>query len=157
MRSILIVALLVTACTGSPQPTATGPATLPPTSAVAPTFAPAATSPPVPAAIATMPPPVTAAPTLRPAPTAAVTTAPSPAVDRASIVAQACLGTQYERCVESLLLIMDMAPGSLVAICDYSDGTGDIVLIEDEAEAEGTCSADGMISPSRVVTVLRLP
>ena len=68
-----------------------------------------------------------------------------------------CRASGYVGCLEGLTLIAATAPGSLIAICDYRDGTGDIVLIEDASDAESECSADGSISPSRVVGVAQLP
>jgi hypothetical protein len=59
--------------------------------------------------------------------------------------------------MDSFKLAISMVPGDLVAVCDYSDRTGDIVLIDAIREAEDACSADGQISPSRVVAVGRLP
>jgi hypothetical protein len=56
----------------------------------------------------------------------------------------------------SLALVVEQAPGSLIAICDYRDGTGDIVLLDSAAEAEDECSGGGLISPSEVVAVIQL-
>ncbi len=83
--------------------------------------------------------------------------APPVDTDAAAIAAQACAQTQYERCVESVLTAIDTLPGSPVAICEYEEGQGDVVFIDAEAEAEGACSGDGLISPSRVVAVVQLP
>jgi hypothetical protein len=50
-----------------------------------------------------------------------------------------------------------MDPGTLLAVCAYGDGTGDVVRIEKEGDAEAQCSGDGLIAPSKVVRVVRLP
>jgi hypothetical protein len=95
-------------------------------------------------------------PTLRPEATLATGTS-EPSGSLRVLAEEACLGTEYTNCVEGLLSIAQTAPGSLVAICDYGNATGDIVIIGSEAEAESKCSAAGTISPSRVVGVLQLP
>jgi hypothetical protein len=77
--------------------------------------------------------------------------------DPTGFASATCTDTTYARCIEGLLTIMSLAPGSLVAICEYDLGTGDVVLIEDADEAEAACSADGLISPSQVVSVVMLP
>ncbi len=83
---------------------------------------------------------------------------PPPAdTEAAAVAARACADAQYERCVQSVLTAIDTVPGSLVAICDYEDGQGDVVFIDAESEAEDACSGDGLISPSRVVAVVQLP
>jgi hypothetical protein len=46
-----------------------------------------------------------------------------------------CGSTTYERCEASFDLIVSMVPGELVAVCEYSGGTGDIVLLETPADA----------------------
>jgi hypothetical protein len=80
-----------------------------------------------------------------------------PSVDVRTLAEEACLSTEYPNCVSGLLLIAQTGPGSLVAICDYGNETGDIVIIDSESEAEAECSRDGAISPVRVVGVLQLP
>lgn len=69
----------------------------------------------------------------------------------------ACAETGYSRCVESVMAAQGFGSGSLIAICDYGDRTGDVVLIDSEADAEDECSGGGAISPSRVVDVLTIP
>jgi hypothetical protein len=102
--------------------------------------------------------PAGTAPTQDATPPSLSTPATSPPVsDFAAIAASACADTTYRRCIESLISMSELVPGSLVAVCDYSDGTGDVVIIEREADAEAECSGDGLISPSRVVTVVQLP
>jgi hypothetical protein len=54
-----------------------------------------------------------------------------------SFAEQACEGTQYVRCVKNVSEMTTLAPGKLIAICEYADGEGDIVLIDSEADAEG--------------------
>jgi hypothetical protein len=110
----------------------------------------------------TAPPPSTtsAAPTsAAPASASPTSAAPvnSPSQELRNLAEEACLATEYTNCVDGLLEIAQTAPGSLVAICDYGNQTGDIVVIEAEGDAQAECSADGSISPSRVVGVLQLP
>ena len=46
----------------------------------------------------------------------------------------------------------------MVAVCEYDEGSGAIVLLYDEpSRAEEVCSADGSTQPSKVVAVGRLP
>jgi len=47
--------------------------------------------------------------------------------------------------------------GSLVAVCEYEDDQGDVVLLDREEDAEDACSGGGMIAASRVATVVQLP
>jgi hypothetical protein len=89
------------------------------------------------------------------APTASPTA--EPRGREARLVAKACADTTYARCAESVTTALDVFAGSLVAVCEYGNGTGDVVLIEKRREAKATCSGDGAIAPSRVVTVIRLP
>ena len=77
------------------------------------------------------------------------------AADR--FVARACANSSYEDCELSLRIAMNGAPWSLVAICEYSDAAGDVVLIDKRRQAKAACSANGLIRPSRVHKVLRLP
>ncbi len=89
------------------------------------------------------------------APTASARPAPE---DAHELVARACGITRYEDCEEDALLAMlEFAPGSLVAVCDYEDGTGDVLLIHDPDEAEDACSAGGLRSPSYVLAVVEIP
>jgi hypothetical protein len=105
-------------------------------------------------------PSATASPTTgesTPTSTTTVVTTPAPSGDSFADVAAACANTTYARCLEGIQLMIEQAPGSLVAVCEYGDATGDIVLLERREDAEAECSADGLISPSRVVAVLQLP
>jgi len=86
--------------------------------------------------------------------------APSTDADTSALVARACLDSTDEHCADTMRdALTFFASGSFVAVCDYGDGTGDVVLLdkEDEDEAESRCSADGQIVPSRVVTIVQLP
>ncbi len=85
----------------------------------------------------------------------AATSAPTPG-DLAAFAAAACVDA-YERCTEGVLTMAAVASGSLVAICNYTDGSGDVVLLDSAEEAEAQCSGDGAISGSRVVRVIELP
>lgn len=82
-----------------------------------------------------------------------VPTSTDPGVDIAAI----CAETTYVGCSESLTIAADVFSGELVAVCEYPDGTGDVVTVPTEADAEAECSADGLIEGSRVVQVLQLP
>jgi hypothetical protein len=69
-----------------------------------------------------------------------------------------CAATTYRNCLKSFELIISMvSEGELVAVCEYDDETGDIVLIDQIEQAAEECSAGGTINPSRVVAVGRLP
>ncbi len=69
-----------------------------------------------------------------------------------------CAATTYRNCLKSFELIISMvSEGDLVAVCEYGDETGDIVLIDQIEQAADECSAGGTIKPSRVVAVGRLP
>ena len=103
-------------------------------------------------------------PTRSPSPSrAAATPTPVPsdgggtAADAAAFARQVCAGTTYDNCVEGIVLVWEQAPGSLVAICEYEDGLGDIVLIDSEDDADDECSAGGLISPSAVFGVVDIP
>jgi hypothetical protein len=92
--------------------------------------------------------------------TPTVTTRPSLTPLRghdARLVSKACADTTYAQCAESLTNAVKAFGRALVAICEYGDGEGDVVFIENRREAETTCSGDGLITPSRVVAVIRLP
>jgi hypothetical protein len=92
------------------------------------------------------------------APTVAQTTTQSANDDASALVARACLDSTDEHCADTMRdALRYFESGSLVAVCDYLDGTGDVVLLDDEDEAESACSFDGLILPSRVVTVVELP
>jgi hypothetical protein len=133
----------------APSHTVTAEPTASPTSL--PTPIPTATPTPAPTAKPTPAPPPqpTAKPTAVPKPT----TPPIAVLDPASV----CKSTTYQNCLDSFALIISMAPGDLVAVCEYDHRTGDIVLIDAARQAKNTCSAGGAISPSRVVAVGRLP
>jgi hypothetical protein len=61
-----------------------------------------------------------------------------------------CTGSTYVRCYESLKSAETLFAGSTVAICEYSDGEGDVVLVDDGETPEHACSRGGLISPSQV-------
>jgi hypothetical protein len=84
----------------------------------------------------------------------AVPPAPNPDHDFALM---ACADTNYGNCLEGIRLMMQTAQGSTVAVCEYADGQGDVVIIESRAEAEAECSGGGSITPSRVVRVVEVP
>lgn len=75
----------------------------------------------------------------------------------AAFVSDACNGTSYRRCEQSLTTALDVFAGSYVAICEYADGEGDIVLLDSPDVAEEECSGYGLISPSDVADVVLLP
>jgi hypothetical protein len=82
---------------------------------------------------------------------------PAPPAGVAEIVNKACPGTTYTRCVNSLTLAMDAFPGTLVAICEYPSGEGDVVTVDDGETPEVACSGGGLISPSSVHGTLKIP
>lgn len=94
-----------------------------------------------------------------------VPTAPPPIVApnplaSTSLVDTICAEPAYASCAIGLDAFLDaMDSGALLAVCDFGDGTGDVVLIEsgDGADAETACSGDGLVSPSQVVRVMQLP
>ncbi len=88
---------------------------------------------------------------------AAVSATPVTPVAAGLDITGICAGTTYGGCRESLTLAADVFSGEIVAVCEYPDGTGDVILLETEADAEAACSADGLIAGSRVVKVLELP
>ena len=65
--------------------------------------------------------------------------------------------TTHSECVEDVVLAAQTVPGSVVAICDFGNNTGDVVFIDAESEAEAKCSAGGSTGSTRVVGVLHLP
>lgn len=74
-------------------------------------------------------------------------------------VAKACAGA-FAGCLDGMdRLMANGGAGQLVAVCSYADGSGDIVLIDAEGEAEEACATyapdDGM--RSQVFAVIRLP
>jgi hypothetical protein len=95
-----------------------------------------------------------------PPPIAAPTRSVSPAVV-ASIVATVCAPPAFASCSHGLELALanEWESGDLVAVCNYGDGTGNVLWVDSgkEADAEAICSADGLISTSNVVRVVRLP
>ena len=116
----------------------------------------------------------TARPTRSPSPSARPTRSPSPSLaattpsaapsggdgtaeDVTSFARRVCSGTRYDGCVEDIVLVSEQVPGSLVAICEYGEGLGEIVLIDSEGEAEEECSAGGLIAPSEVFDVVEVP
>jgi hypothetical protein len=64
-----------------------------------------------------------------------------------------CVGA-YSGCARVLPYL---SSGDLIAVCDYGNDTGDIVSIDKKSDADAACSADGTISPSRVVRVVQVP
>jgi hypothetical protein len=82
---------------------------------------------------------------------------PEPTPAAIAIAEAACAGSTYSRCLDDLLLTMRQAPGSLIAICEYADGEGEIVPLETASDAEAWCSGDGETFSGRVVNVVQLP
>lgn len=68
-----------------------------------------------------------------------------------------CADTTYQNCSHSVRSAAAFGSGALVALCEYGDRQGDVVLLDDPADAERACSRDGLITPSRVVTVFTIP
>lgn len=73
----------------------------------------------------------------------------------AEIADAACAESTYAGCVEDLLRVMVEMPGSLVAVCEFADGTGAVISLEREEDAAEWCAEQG--SAGRVIEVLRLP
>lgn len=73
----------------------------------------------------------------------------------AQIADTACAESTNARCVEDLLLAMREMPGTLVAVCDFADGTGAVIPLERAEDAAKGCADQG--SAGRVIEVLRLP
>jgi len=74
----------------------------------------------------------------------------------AALITGGCANTAYERCEEDLLLARTFGPRALVAVCDYGDGTGEVVQIWRKRDARNACSVDGGIS-SPLAAVVRMP
>ncbi|CAN5658017.1 hypothetical protein BH23CHL8_BH23CHL8_24130 [soil metagenome] len=83
--------------------------------------------------------------------------APTPEAVDGAFVVESCASVDYDNCEESLRLAMGLWQQELVAICEYGDGQGDVVLLERRGDAEDTCSGEGLITPSRAAMVVRLP
>jgi hypothetical protein len=81
----------------------------------------------------------------------------APTSSKLAAFAAASCRDAYDGCAEGIITMAGAFPGGLVAICDYSDGTGDVVILEKVDAAEATCSADGLVPGSRVVRVVELP
>ena len=90
------------------------------------------------------------------APTSAATPAGTASFELRALAEDACLSTEWADCVERLIQAAQTQPGSIVAICDYGNQTGDVLSINADDEAEAACSAKGG-SATRVVGVLHLP
>ena len=73
----------------------------------------------------------------------------------AEIADTACAKSTYAGCVDDLLRAMVDLPGSLVAVCEFTDGTGAVIPLERAEDATEWCAAAG--SDGRVIEVLRLP
>jgi hypothetical protein len=73
----------------------------------------------------------------------------------AQIADTACAESTNARCVEDLLQAMREMPGSLVAVCEFADGTGAVIPLERAEDAAQWCAERG--SAGRVIEVLRLP
>jgi hypothetical protein len=73
----------------------------------------------------------------------------------AEIADTACENSTYAGCVDDLLRAMVDTPGSLVAVCDFTDGTGVVLHLEREEDAADWCAAQ--VPDGRVIQVLRLP
>jgi hypothetical protein len=74
-----------------------------------------------------------------------------------ALAEEACLATEWPNCVDDVVLAAQTVPGSLVAICDFGNQTGDVVFIDEESQAESECAAGGTGASTRVVGVLNLP
>ena len=98
---------------------------------------------------------VCSAPEVASAPLCKLIAAPRPGVT--DIVNQACAGTTYSRCVQTLTQAMDIFPGTLIAICEYPDGEGDVVTVDASETPEAACSGGGLITPSAVHGTLTIP
>ncbi len=94
-----------------------------------------------------------------PTATASSSSPTPPAADALAFAQRVCVGTTYQRCADSMLTAAQSLSGELVAICEYADSQGDVVWLDsgNGADAEAECSGGGLIFPSRVFAVVRLP
>jgi hypothetical protein len=74
-------------------------------------------------------------------------------------MADACVRA-FAGCLDGMNRLMaNGGAGGLVAVCSYEDGSGDVLLIDQESEAEEACVTyapdDGV--GSQVLAVIRLP
>ena len=109
----------------------------------------------------------TRTPTEMPAttPTAAPAEAPTEALggslEPGREVEQACADADpelIEQCIELMTFVTETLPGDLVAICEYVDGTIDVVYdLDRESDAEDECATAGEAAVERVVATVRLP
>lgn len=74
-----------------------------------------------------------------------------------ALAASLCASTSYEGCVAGVLAAEAFGSGSVVAICDYGNGTGEVLWIEVEDDAGVRCSRGGLIAGSKVVATFRVP
>ena len=106
----------------------------------------AACGPGVPPPSPTLP---AATPWATPTPVASV----SAAVE--TMARQACATAQFSTCITDVETAATYFGGELVVVCDYGDGTGDVIMITSESEAASTCL--DWTPPGRVVTTLQMP
>ena len=100
--------------------------------------------------------PATAGPTSA-APTSTAAPVGTPSAALLQLAEEACLATEWADCVAKVVNAAQTVPGSIVAICDFGNQTGDVLVIDAESEAQAECSAKGGTATTRVVGVLTLP
>ena len=95
-------------------------------------------------------------PTL-PAATPAATPTPVATVSAAveTMARQACATARFSTCITDVETAATYFGGELVVVCDYGDGSGDVVMINSASEAASTCL--DWTPPGRVVTTLQMP
>ena len=94
-------------------------------------------------------------------PLSAPTEAPALTPEQEDAVAQGCVDADSElidQCREVLAFAAETWPGELAAVCQYVDGSIDVVHgVAKASEAEKECAAAGIVAVDRVVATVRLP
>jgi hypothetical protein len=74
------------------------------------------------------------------------------------LLGQICAAPAYSQCSAEIDLYLSTARhGDRVAVCDYGNGDGNVVLIDSTQTAESACSDGSLGKPTRVVRRVTLP
>jgi len=101
--------------------------------------------------------PQSSRPATTPRPTAQTTPIPTPGPPNPALVAEACAGTTFDRCVEDVTFAIATYPsGERIVICDAGDGNGSVIFYSGAYSPEQACLRDAL-DPGDVVRVITLP
>jgi hypothetical protein len=80
----------------------------------------------------------------------------APPTPEPTTAAAACVGATFDGCERGVKSAI-AAGATHIVLCDFGQGAGSVEPLDPTADPEAVCSANGLLSSSRVIKIVELP